>query len=202
MNKGRIVCTLLAALAAAPAAGEEILLGAGRSAGAASGFPGPPQLNAALVMVPSGGGSEVRLFEGVYTNADEGKTFVANAETASNFPLFARLLTNGIADSMLFADNFGSFGTSEEGWFTSVPANSDFAGAIITRIELRFAELSITPSATIPATFDWKFTPVVSVFGERGPAAVPEPASLSLTALGVAAAAVRRWRTVQGRRAD
>jgi hypothetical protein len=150
--------------------------------------------------------SGLRLFEStLFTTADIGTTVYTDAASDPDFTTFVGYLTNGASDTFGRWEYFnggpggGGSGGPESMTFGSVPGGNgiDLAGFTIDRIGLRLDALTLNSPGSNP-NHNGIWTDVSGsytlLFQEDVPDPVPEPATLSLVATGLAMAVRRRRR--------
>jgi hypothetical protein len=139
------------------------------------------------------------------TTADVGATIVADASTDADFAAFTQQLTNGegnrIEELFVFEGVGGSglFDASEAGLFGFTDHGPDFIGFSLAGFALHVDALTAGPSPDLPGFERLTFRGRLNVLA-NAPAGspTPEPATLSLLAIGVVGMVGARRR----RRAD
>lgn len=176
-----------------------------------SGIGGPTIANQVQLTIEFGsdlfGPPLVTVFQVIVSPADVGRTFTLSFgpqfETAAQFLTDGKNEPVGYFTSFVGNDLSGDVGPESVVFFGVGPGEgrADFAGFVITSLELRIDELIINSPGTNPNGDGW-WTDVIArttltVNGQA--AAVPEPATLCLMGLGLAGMYARR-RSRAGRR--
>jgi hypothetical protein len=169
---------------------------------AAYNFGDPPPIG-----VPSS------LFDGIRAlPSDVGRSWVATAASDPDFTTVARLLTDGVSESVFSgvesfrlnaalapSSSLSSSRRTEESLFSSL-GGTDLAGYDLTAITERLDAMTITedvtPDPSFPAYHGRQFEGQVTLSFEGTP--VPEPGLGYLTAAAVGALLVRRSRAREG----
>lgn len=153
------------------------------------------QLNIAIDPLLGQEGSP-RLFEGVYTTADIGRTLTASS--GKDFDAFVASLTNGVHEKLAIRSEWSGVSVEEPIvlWLNSSDSRVDLQGYFIDRVSLTINNLTFDPTVSIPigsveADVTLKvegrggpIPPGVGVFGPSDPSAVPLP-SVAMAGIGL-----------------